>query len=89
MNPSQRLLLRHAILLQLAAAAPASLPPATLLHGVALTGFRLDEPGLQAELAYLVGKNLVQITPAALSQGLARAQLSAAGRDYLESEHLV
>jgi hypothetical protein len=89
MNSTQRLLLRHAILLQLAAAAPASLPPATLLHGVTLAGFRMDEQGLQAELAYLVGKNLVQITPSALSQGLTRAQLTAAGRDYLEAEHLI
>ena len=89
MNPTQRLLLRHAILLQLAAAAPASLPPATLLHGAALAGFRIDEPALQAELAYLVGKNLAQITPAALSHGLPRTQLTAAGRDYLEAEHLI
>jgi hypothetical protein len=88
MNPTQRLLLRQAILLQLAAAAPASLLPATLLHGAALAGFRIDEQGLQVELAYLAGKNLAQITPSSLSQGLARAQLTAAGRDYLEAEHL-
>ena len=88
MNSTQRLLLRHAILLQLAAAAPASLPPVTLLHGAALAGFRIDEPALHAELAYLEGKNLVKITPSALSQGLPRAQLTAAGRDYLEAEHL-
>ena len=89
MNATQRLLLRHAILLQLAAAAPASLPPATLLHGAALAGFRIDEQALQAELAYLSGKNLVQITPSALSQGLHRAMLRATGRDYLEAENLV
>jgi hypothetical protein len=89
MNATQRLLLRHAILLQLAAADPASLPPATLLHGAALAGFRIDEPMLQTELAYLEGKNLAQITPSALSQGLPRAKLTAAGRDYLEAENLV
>ena len=89
MNATQRLLLRHAILLQLAAASPASLPPATLLHGVALAGFRMDEAGLQTELSYLAGKNLVQMTPSALSQGLTRAQLTAAGRDYLEAENLI
>jgi hypothetical protein len=65
------------------------LPPATLLHGAALAGFRIDEQTLQAELAYLEGKHLMQITPSALSRGLARAQLTAAGRDYLEAEHLV
>ena len=88
MNPSQRLLLRQAILLQLAAASPASLPPATLQHGAALAGFRIDEQTLQAELAYLAGKNLLQITPSALSQGLTRALLTSAGRDYLEAENL-
>jgi len=89
MNATQRLLLRQAILLQLAAASPASLPPAPLLHGAALAGFRIDEQALQAELAYLAGKNLVQITPSALSHGLPRAQLTVAGRDYLEAEQLV
>ena len=88
MNAEQRLLLRHAILRQLAAAAPASLPPATLLHGVALAGFRLDEEALRAELDYLAGKNLLEITPAALSHGLPRARLTAGGRDYLEGEGL-
>jgi hypothetical protein len=89
MSPEQRLLLRHAILRQLAAAAPASLPPATLLHGAQLAGFRIHEDALAAELDYLAGKNLLQLTPAALSPGLPRARLTAPGRDYLESEHLI
>jgi hypothetical protein len=89
MNPEQRLLLRHAILRQLAAAAPAALPPATLLHGVALAGFRIDEALLQTELAYLADKYLLEIAPAALSHGLPRARLTAPGRDYLEAEHLL
>ncbi len=89
MNAEQRLLLRQALLLQLAAAAPASLPPATLRHGAALAGFRLDEAQLPAELDYLAGKNLLEITPAALSRGLPRARLTATGRDYLEAENLL
>ncbi len=89
MNPEQKLLLRHALLRQLAAAAPASLPPATLRHGAALAGFRLDEAQLQAELDYLAGKNLLEIVPAALSRALPRARLTAAGRDYLEGENLL
>jgi hypothetical protein len=88
MSPEQHLLLRHAILRQLAAAAPASLPPATLLHGVLLAGFRIADDALAAELDYLAGKNLLEITLAALSRGLPRARLTAAGRDYLEAEHL-
>ncbi len=89
MDAEQKLLLRHAILRQLAAAAPVSLPPVTLLHGVALAGFRLDDRALQIELDYLAGKNLLEITPSALSQGLPRARLTATGRDYLEAENLL
>jgi len=88
MNAEQRLLLRHAILRQLAAAAPAALPPDTLLHGVHLAGFRLDADALAAELDYLAEKNLLALTPAALSRGLPRARLTAPGRDYLEQENL-
>jgi hypothetical protein len=88
MTPEQRLLLRHALLRQLAAAAPASLPPATLLHGAALAGFRLTEDQLRVELDYLAGKKLLRLVPAALSPALPRARLSAAGRDYLEAENL-
>lgn len=89
MTAEQRLLLRHALLRQLGAAAPASLPPATLLHGTMLAGFRLEESELQVELDYLAGKGLLEITPAALSHGFPRARLTAAGRDYLEAEHLL
>jgi hypothetical protein len=86
MNAEQKLLLRQALLRQLAAAAPASLPPATLRHGAGLAGFRLSEDELRNELDYLAEKNLLQMTPAALSPGLPRARLTAAGRDYLEAE---
>ena len=89
MSPEQRLLLRHALLQQLAAAAPATLPPATLRHGAALAGFPLEPDQLQTELDYLAGKNLLALAPSALSAGLLRARLTPAGRDYLESEHLL
>jgi hypothetical protein len=89
MSPEQRLLLRHALLRQLAAAAPATLPPATLLHGAALAGWVLAPAELATELAYLAGKGLAQLTPAALSPGLTRAHLTPAGRDYLEAENLL
>ncbi len=89
MDAEQRLLLRHALLRQLAAAAPASLPPATLRHGAALAGFQLTDNELQTELDYLAGKQLLEIAPAALSHGLPRTRLTAAGRDYLEAEHLL
>jgi hypothetical protein len=88
MNAEQRLLLRHALLRQLAAAAPATLPPTTLRHGAALAGFALREDEVQTELDYLAGKGLARLTPAALSPGLRRAALTAAGRDYLEAHGL-
>ena len=50
MDAEQKLLLRHAILRQIAAAAPVAMPPATRLHGVALAGFRLDDRSLQIDL---------------------------------------
>ena len=89
MSPEQHLLLRHALLRQLAAAAPATLPPDTLRHGAALAGFPLSPAQLQTELDYLAGKNLLSLAPAALSHGLTRARLAPAGRDYLEAENLL
>jgi hypothetical protein len=88
MNSEQKLLLRHALLRQLAAAAPATLPPETLRHGAQLAGFALTPAQLETELDYLAGKNLLAQTPAALSAGLRRAALTAAGRDYLEAQGL-
>ncbi len=88
MNATQKLLLRQALLLQLHAASPVSLPAETLRHGAALAGFHLTANELQAELDYLADKNLLRIVPAALSQGLPRSLLTSTGRDYLEAEGL-
>jgi hypothetical protein len=89
MSPEQRLLLRHALLRQLAAAAPATLPPSTLQHGAALAGFPLNPDQLQTELDYLAGKNLLALAPSTLSAAFTRAALTPAGRDYLEAHHLL
>jgi len=89
MNATQKFLLRHALLLQMQAAAPVSLPPDTLRQGAALAGFRLTEDELQAELEYLAEKELLQIVPSALSRGLPRSRLTAGGRDYLEGEGMI
>jgi hypothetical protein len=88
MTPEQRLLLRHALLRQLAAAAPASLPLATLQQGTALAGFSLSDDLLRVELDYLAGKGLATLASAALSPALVRVVLTSAGRDYLEAQSL-
>jgi hypothetical protein len=88
MTPEQRLLLRHALLRQLAAAAPASLPLATLQQGAALAGFTLGDDLLRVELDYLAGKGLAAMASATLSPALVRVVLTSAGRDYLEAQSL-
>lgn len=88
MNPSQKQLLRHAILLQLESSCPASLPVTTILHGVTLAGHPVTELQLKKELLYLADKNLLSVHPQTLSPALLRYKLSASGRDYLEEQGL-
>lgn len=85
---SAKLLFRHAILLQLEAAAPASLPPATLVQGLALAGHGRQCRRLPQELQYLGDKGLIHACPSELSPGEMRYRLTAEGRDYLEREGL-
>lgn len=85
MNPEATQLLRQAVLLQLDAARPASLAVATLLHGLRLAGHTISDEALRAELAYLADKGWVRETRTPLSQALVRFQLTASGRDLLES----
>ncbi len=84
----QRELFRHAILLQLEAAQPASLPLETLYHGLKLTGYSIAIPKLESELQYLEDKSLLKRITPTLSSALFRFQLTAQGRDYLESQGL-
>ena len=88
MTPAQHQLLRHAILLQLEAAAPASLPLDTLAQGVALAGHDVSEKQLHAELAHLAEKGFLAESRAPLAPGLLRYRLAAPGRDYLQSQAL-
>ncbi len=88
MNEEQRELFRHAILMQLEAAAPASLPLSTLRRGVRLAGHRVVEDEILKELWYLEEKNFVRQEVKALSNGVRRFHIAAVGRDYLESEGL-
>ena len=81
-------LLRNAILLQLEAALPASLPPETIRQGIALAGHRIDVDTLAKELSYLSDKALLQTQTPALCASQKRYRLSAEGCDYLESQGL-
>ena len=89
MNDEQRELFRHAILWQLEAAAPASLPLRALQHGVRLAGHRVDGDTTLKELHYLVEKKFVNEEVKAISKGVRRFLIGAEGRDYLEREGLL
>lgn len=88
-NHATKLLFRHAVLLQLAAASPVPLPTATLQEGLRLAGHPTDENDLTTELDYLAEKGLLAATTSELASGLRRYRLSAKGRDYLESQRLI
>ncbi|OIO60432.1 MAG: hypothetical protein COZ46_07575 [Verrucomicrobia bacterium CG_4_10_14_3_um_filter_43_23] len=88
MNNNQ-LLLRHAILLQLEAAYPGSLPIETVRQGVCVAGFKLDQCVLIKELHYLIEKKMITTRQNTLSPSATRYSLTADGRDYLDSQGLV
>lgn len=83
-----RQLRRHAILLQLEAASPASLPAETLLQGLRLAGHPLSANELLKETAYLEEKQLLSTYQPDLDHAVRRFRLSATGRDYLENHGL-
>jgi len=87
MNPTSLELLRHCVLRQLATALPASLNIETLSLGLHSAGFDLSRELLHSELIYLTQKGLIEILQKPLNTS-ARYRLSAAGRDYLQSEGL-
>lgn len=85
----ERQLIRQAIMLQLEAASPATLPTETLLQGVCLAGHKITEKQLQKELAYLNDKKLVESALHELDSSDRRHRLTAAGQDYLEADGLI
>ena len=89
MIPEQKELLRHAILLQLEAASPASLPADTILQGVKLAGHRIGSEILSKELQYLGGKELLREALKTITKSARRYLLTAAGIDYLEEQGLI
>lgn len=57
-------------------------------NGVKANGFTLMDENLTTELDYLTDKGLLTRQSAELSAGLDRYALSAAGREYLEANHI-
>jgi hypothetical protein len=84
MTTRQKNALRNAILLQLHAAYPASLPDDALCEGLKLAGFDCDERIAATELEYLNELGFLNRESSELSEGIMRSKLNAKGIGYLE-----
>lgn len=89
MSPEQKQLLRDALLTGLVDALPFSLPLATLRGIAKAAGFEMDALPLTAQLEYLTGKALVEVSRSDLSAGVQRWKATAAAVEYCEANHLV
>ena len=79
------IILRRAVLMQLEAASPASLPVETVMLGLSAAGLCVGERDLLKALDYLAQKNMLELVRSSISAAHVRAKLTAAGRDFLES----
>lgn len=84
MKARQKTALRNAILLQLQAAYPASMPDYAVWEGARISGVGISEAEISAELEYLCELGFVRRQRSELSEGLMRSRLSAKGIGYLE-----
>ena len=78
------LLLRRAILLQLDAAFPASLPFCTLADGLRAAGFAVQGGALERHIEYLAQKGVLATVSSRICAGSRRTKITAAGIDYLQ-----
>ena len=83
-NLRQTMALRRAILLQLHAAFPATLPDDAVCEGVKLAGLKCTETRAAAELEYLKELGYLTRESSELSEGIMRSKLNAKGIGYLE-----
>lgn len=88
MTAAERELLRHQLLLSLAAQASFALTPRVLAVQTSLAGLVVTDVQIAQELQYLADKNFVQADAKAVSPELKRYRLTAAGRDYLAEQGL-
>lgn len=74
----------RAILMQLDAAFPASLPPEIIADGLKLAGFEFSARETARRLEYLEQKGMLELLPSRLFPPARRAKITAAGIDYLQ-----
>ncbi len=79
------LLFRRAILFQLDAARPSSIPVETIAMGLKVGSFTFTPRDLDCALDYLSEKGLLEISRSRICASHRLVKLSANGADYLES----
>lgn len=85
MSPEQKEFYRKNILRQLNVGRVPTLG-ATLLNGLNWGGFdKTNESEMERELEYLIEKNFVRIVSDAVSVGVKRYKITAAGIEYMEA----
>lgn len=90
MNGKQKAIFRNLLLVQLHDASPCPAAADMILQGARLAGFgNATERDVEAEMSFAVDDGHVKAVPHPKSATLKRWRLTAAGRDYLESEELV
>ncbi|MCD6071958.1 MAG: hypothetical protein K0R17_2252 [Rariglobus sp.] len=87
MNAATRELFRHNLIAQLCANG-APMKPAALKIGARAGGFEPADQDLDAEIQYLIDKELVAPVDKAISPEMKRWRITAAGRDYAAQEGL-
>ena len=83
-----KLSIRRALLLQLEAAYPLTLPTEILWRGLHLADLPVSHENLRRELAYLAEKGFIQRRTHELCPQQARYKLASKGIDFLESDAL-
>ncbi len=81
--------IRHALLLQLEAAYPVTLPLDTLFQGLQLSGHKVDPDELLKEIEYLTEKGFLKTLTREICPYAKRYKLGSKGKDYLETIRLV
>lgn len=87
-DPALKELLRDKLLQLAETSGRRGMTLAGFRNGVTANGFTLMDEELATELDYLTNKGLLTRQSAALSAGLHRYSLTAAGREYLEANHI-
>ncbi len=77
--------LRRAILAQLEAAYPASMPEESMLSVLKLCGFEVDGAELKRQCQYLCERGFVRFVSSKISPSQTRTRITPEGVDYIQS----